>query len=204
MNIPTQARRSLGLLAVALAGAGCASLPGTSDGRSENLIDRNGVDVVAADAGRQLVFFKDAGTNERLCHAPSPDFSRTAGTGMAVAVPTWDGGEVGVGSTASKGAVDLGGREGLVLLARELMYRACELATNTNADPATEREIYAKFLAVLVEIARVHPAPGRPPVAAAPSTPSPATPLLTLPSGRRSSGADRNPHDYDPDDDKRR
>jgi hypothetical protein len=191
------------LAGIGLVLAGCTSLPSTSDARSENVIDRNGIDVVAADAGRQLVYFKDPGTKERLCHAPSPDFSRTAGAGVSLAVPTLEGGEVGVGKSVTKGAVDLGGREGVVLVARELLYRACELASNTNADPVTEREIYARFLAVIVEIARAHPDSGRP-AAAAQAPGSSAAAIPVLPVGRQPSGAGRNPHDSDQADDARR
>lgn len=204
MSSPQMAMRVLLLSGLAVAAAGCATLPGTSDGRSESLIDRNGIDVVAADAGRQLVYFKDHGTRERVCHAPSPDFSRTAGTGMAIAVPTFDGGELGVGSNVMKGAVDLGGRDAIVLVARELLYRACELAANTQADAATEREIYARFLSAVVEIAKSRPAMTPPPPAAAQGAAQPASLLPMLPTARRPSGSERNPHDYDPPDDDRR
>jgi len=158
---------------------GCGSLPGTSDGRSEYLIDRDGVDVVAADAGRQLTYFKDHLSKERFCHVPAPDFSRTAGSGTSVGLPTPAGGAVGVGSNLSKGALDLGGRDPVVLITRELLYRACELATNTNADPATEREIYNKFLAVLMEISKSHLGPGSTPLA---SVPPPTTPVIVVPN----------------------
>lgn len=169
---------------------GCSSLPSASDGRSESLIDRQGVDVVAADAGRQLTYFKDQGSQERFCHTPPPDFSRTAGSGTSVGLPTLAGGTAGIGSNLSKGSIDLGGRDPIVLISRELLYRACELATNTNADPATEREIYNKFLATLIEIAKSHTGQGAAPLA---SEPAPAAPVSATPNVPKVKNSRANP-----------
>jgi hypothetical protein len=41
-----------------------------------------------------------------------------------------------------------------VLISRELMYRACELSLNINADTALTLQIYERFLRSLEEIAK--------------------------------------------------
>jgi len=200
MNTVGHARWVVVLSGLTLVLSGCGSLPGTSDGRSESLIDREGVDVVAADAGRQLTYFKDQGARERFCRAPTPDFARTAGSGTSVGVPTLGGGSVGVGNNLSKGSLDLGGRDPVVLITRELLYRACELATNINADPTVEREIYGRFLSAVVEIAKSHLGTGSSPLA---SEPNPAPLNVVVPNQspmRRPSDSGRNPHDSDDDD----
>jgi len=188
--------RSCFLFGTVLLLSGCGSLPGTSDGKAETLIDREWIDVVAADAGRQLTYLKDRRGNERFCRGPGPDFSRTASSGTSIGVPTVAGGALGVGGNLSRGALELGGRDPVVLIARELLYRACELAANTNADPATEREIYSKFLAAIIEIAKSHSGAGSVPLA---SEPSSALPVTVAPNPPRDSGGSpKNRPDYDP------
>lgn len=185
---------------ISLSLVGCGGLPSSSDGRMENLIDREAVDIVAADAGRQLTFLKDK-TTERFCMAPAPDFSRTAGSQVMGGLPTIGGGSIGLGSNTTKGSLDLGGRDPAVLIARELLYRACELATNTNADPATEREIYNRFLAAIIEIAKSRTGPGSAPLATEPSILPPVNVTPIQPRIRRQNDSTRNPHDDGSDDD---
>lgn len=166
---------------VALASlAACGSLPGVSDGKAEVLIDREGLDIVAADAGRQLTFMKDRKSTERICMGPPPDFSRTAGSGISLGVPTPSGGAMGVGRNLSQGALDLGGRDPALLMARELLYRACELASNTNADAATERSIYERFLRAIIEIAKYQQGAGSIPQGAEP-VPAPLPSAAAVP-----------------------
>jgi hypothetical protein len=157
-------------------------IPDASDGRAEKLIDRAGIDIVAGDAGRHFTYLKDQGTMERMCRGPEPDFSRTASGGISTAMPTIMGSVAAIGDAASKGSLDLGGRDPAVLITRELMYRACELAANTNADPATEREIYRQFLAAIIEISKNHAGTGSTPLAAEPNMP---TPVSTNAAGKK-------------------
>jgi hypothetical protein len=167
------------LLGSALLLFGCATATSLSTDKTETLIDREGIDIIAADASRRLAFIKDRDTAERLCLAPGPDFSRTAGSGVNLGLPTTAGGTVGVGQSQSRGALDLGGRGPALLIARELLYRACELARNINADPATEREIYSQFLNAIVEIAKVQQGAG---TAALGEEPNLAAPVAATPN----------------------
>lgn len=171
--------RVIALLGSALVLFGCASASGISAGKAETLIDRDGIDIIVSDAGRRLTFIKDRTATERQCLAPGPDFSRTAGSGVSLGLPTTTGGAVGIGESQSHGALDLGGRAPALLIARELLYRACELAANINADPATEREIYDKFLAAIVEISKTQVGAG---AAALGAEPIPAPPVAAIPN----------------------
>ncbi|TAN40072.1 MAG: hypothetical protein EPN25_09200 [Nitrospirae bacterium] len=159
--------------------AGCGSIA-VSDNRPDVLIDREGIDVVAGDAGRHFTYFKNKDTAERFCRGPEPDFSRSAERGISGGIPTSGGGAIGIGANEAKGSLDLGGRDPAVLIARELMYRACELARNTNADPQAERDIYLKSLTAIVEIARSHAGAGSAPLASA-ATPPPTVNVLPNP-----------------------
>ncbi len=200
----------LGSLAVLF---GCASVNSISSDKTETLIDREGIDIIAADASRRLAFIKDRDTAERLCLAPGPDFSRTAGHGVNLGLPTTAGGAVGIGESQSRGALDLGGRAPALLIARELLYRACELARNINADPATEREIYSQFLNAIVEIAKVQQGAGTAALGDEPTLAPPvaATPNALIPDKRlkghtairgkdNSSTYDKDNSDKDDDD----
>lgn len=192
-------RVAIALFCSALTLFGCASLPETSAGKAETLIDRAGIDVIAADAGRHVTYFKEKGATERFCSAPEPDFSRTASNGISVGIPTIAGGTSGVGTSVTQGGLELGGRDPAVLISRELMYRACELSANINADPATELMIYNKFLSILVEVAKLQTGAGSQAVGSEPSQMSPIT-VTPNPKRRTSSDKDLDKIDLDSDD----
>ena len=165
--------------------AGCANSPAGSR-QSETLIDRAGVDIVAADSTRQLTYLKERRSAERFCRGPGADAINTASDGVAVQVPL-SVNSVGLGEQKTTGAVDLGGRNPIVLIAREFMYRACELASNSNADGGTERQIYLQFLQAIVTISKVQMGTGVAALASEPAplvvlpTPLPAPPTMALP-----------------------
>jgi len=150
-----------------LALAGCIG-PGDSGRRPEYRIDRANVDIVAADSTRQLTYLKDRGSTERFCRGPGADSAGTASQGVSLGVPLYGAGGT-IGESTARGAVGLGGRDPAVLLARELMYRACELASNTNADAATERQIYLKFLDAVVAISKAQTGAGAAALASEPA-----------------------------------
>jgi hypothetical protein len=96
---------------------------------------------------------RDGEGDQGNCRSPSPDFAVTASEGVSIVGLPLAGGR-GIGQDASEGALALGGRNPEVLVAREFMYRACELALNINADAKTTRDIYTKFLQAIKDIAQ--------------------------------------------------
>ena len=64
--------------------------------------------------------------------------------GIRLALPL--GAQKSIGEDVSRGAMSLGGRNPGVLIAHELLYRACELSLNLNADSALTLKIYERFL----------------------------------------------------------
>lgn len=167
--------------------SGCANSQ-SANGQRETLIDRAGVDILASDSTRQLTYMKESGTKERFCRGPGADSIRTASEGVSVQLPL-RGSSAGVGEERTTGAVDLGGRNPAVLIARELMYRACELASNTNADGATERQIYMQFLQAVTAISKVQIGAGIAALASEPAAPvllppppAPPAPAPALPA----------------------
>lgn len=132
--------------------ASCVSGPSASRSSEGKLYDRQGVDVILSPADTQSVYFKDLGSQERYCRSPEPDTASTFSEGVSVGSPL--GGGRGVGEDAARGALSLGGRNPASLISRELMYRACELSLNLNADTALTLQIYERFLRSLEKITK--------------------------------------------------
>lgn len=126
---------------------GCARLgaaPGTTE---QQLVERDGVDVALIPAIYREVYFKPSTSTDRHCRAPDPDFSIQQNDQLSLALPGYGSENIGGGETQTE--QNLGGRTEKVLITRELMYRACELTSNINADSDTSTAIYDKFLRVI-------------------------------------------------------
>jgi hypothetical protein len=157
--------------------AGCAT---TQLERKENLVDRQGIDVIGSPADRVHVVIKDDKSIERYCKGPGPDFSVTASNGVnfGASVPLASG--ASVGSSSGRGALDLGGRSPAVLLAREMFYRTCELIVNIHADKTTAIALYKSTMDAVERIAALE-APQADKSTVAASAPPPA--VSGLPAG---------------------
>ena len=168
----------LAALAILMSTGGCLSLP--SEPEKDTLFDRAGIDAILAASDRQALIMKDPTSKERMCLAPGPDYSVTASrgvnVGMGVGLPVGPKTQENLGGDVSRGALSLGGRNPEVLLARELMYRACELSLNLNADQATTLWIYTRFLESIEKIAQSQTGSGSASVSATPLDPRLAPP----------------------------
>lgn len=157
--------------------AGCAT---SQIERKENLVDRQGIDVIGSPADRVHVVIKDDKSLERYCKGPGPDFSVTASNGVSLgaSIPLASG--ASIGSTSGRGALDLGGRSPAVLLAREMFYRTCELIVNIRADQTTAIALYKSTMDAVERIAALE-APQANSSTVAASAPPPA--VSGLPAG---------------------
>ncbi len=188
-----QSGRSLAWLTgfVLLVGTGgCLSLP--QEPRKDTLFDRDGIDAILAASDRRVMIIKDHASTERVCLAPGPDYSVTSSRGVDVGM----GGGLPVGpkqtehfgGDVSRGALSLGGRNPGVLIARELMYRACELSMNLNADAATTIKIYIRSLEPIEKIAPSETGSGSASVAAMPADARLQPPPVSAPGQPTSPG----------------
>ena len=143
-----------GILVLSLAGlmAGCSPGSVLSSAPTAQLFDRDGTDILSEPASRNTSFFKDKSSTERVCRVPAPDFASTASQGFSVGLGLPGTGTKDIGEDAGKGALGLGGRDPEVLIVRELMYRACELSLNLNADQKTTLRIYDRFLRIVEKL----------------------------------------------------
>jgi hypothetical protein len=113
--------------------------------RDHHLYERSGIDIIVENASLKATVIKDKDSFERICRSPNPDFA--SGQTSGVSVGLGQGPTIG---TSSGAMIDsLGGRSPAVLITRELMYRACELALNLQANPDLSKEIYWRFLATI-------------------------------------------------------
>jgi hypothetical protein len=111
-----------------------------------------GLQVLTIPEGQRVMLIKSPGDVERVCSPRESDEGMSVSEGLSLSVPT-GAGSVGVGESVGDQAVALGHPTAIVQLARELLFRACELSLNLNADAAETREIYERFLATLEAIA---------------------------------------------------
>jgi hypothetical protein len=147
------------LLALLVPAAGCASL---APERTEEVLEedggmalgarRIGLDVLTIPEGQRVMLVKSPEDQERVCSPRESDEGVSVSEGVQLSVPGAGGG-VGIGETMGDQAVSLGSPSAVVQLARELLFRACELSLNLNADPAETRDIYERFLTALETIA---------------------------------------------------
>lgn len=124
--------------------SGCAGL--TPDAEKEGKIyERDGVSTLLIPSDTREVYFKDSRSFERHCRAPGPDVSIQSSSGISLGASIIGKSEE-LSDTSGQSGLALGGRDPAVLLTRELMYRACELASNLNANQKTTISIYNRFL----------------------------------------------------------
>lgn len=131
----------ISVFAVMLAGCSAGQV------REPYSMQEGGLVIFATDQDQKMLFTKDVERNDshRFCMTPQHDAaaSYSSGIGISGGTPLI---KEGISAGNSKGELALGGRSPSVLIARELMYRACELTSNHNADIKTTLEVYERFL----------------------------------------------------------
>lgn len=131
-------------LASGLTLSGCGALTETP----EQVFQVGGVEIASRSAENQMAIFITPDDVEKMCLAPAPDAGMSVSEGLSVGQ---------VGETGGQTSVALGGRTGMVLLARELMYRACEFSQNYDLSDKEAYDFYILHLKTLQEIAATLP-----------------------------------------------
>lgn len=141
----------LSLLALTLH-TGCSMVPKPLE---TTQIERSGFDVVVISEGQNASFFKDPKAMGRYCAAPEADVADTYKGGLTLKASDGtpkDGHNDTLDESQREIPVPLAGRSPEILLTREMLYRACELSLNIDADSQTAQEIYDRFLTAIVKI----------------------------------------------------
>jgi hypothetical protein len=140
----------IALLLSLFANIGCQSLQGPENTKSRS----QGVTIVHSTGTEQFSYVKQNESLSRFCTETDTDVQGTASSGLSISAAGDS-----IGDTSSTGATTLGGRDPTVLITRELMFRACELMLNTNAEAPEAVKIYAGTLAALLKITQLHKRP---------------------------------------------
>ena len=125
----------------------CGSGPSAPD-----MITRNGISAMSNGSNVQLTFIKSNGHIDRYCAARESDVADTSSSGASLEADLSPATKDGVSEGSTQGALSLGGRDPAVLIVREMMYRACELSMNLNADADLTIHIYKNIMDTMKEI----------------------------------------------------
>lgn len=112
---------------------------------------RKGIDAMVMLDDHRVTYFKEHGNIDRMCAEPDSDAALTEETGLTLGLSGLGKSER-IGEQSGMGELALGGRSPAVLIAREFLYRACEMTNNLNSNEATTIAVYKMFLETLEKI----------------------------------------------------
>ncbi len=145
--------RALFLLPLAAGLLGCE----TPQQHAEHIeLKDRGVSVVAYPTQIRGAYVFNPGSDNRFCAEPPPDVALDSLQDIAgklnLKAPEVGeaGGELSAKITAD--VVQLAGRSQLLSLAREMLYRACELSNNSKADTAESIALYQAVVALVRDL----------------------------------------------------
>lgn len=138
------------IIALALSIAGCGLVP--KRGVEIHPVPANGTTVVSFPSDQRGAFFRNGGATGTYCAEPFPDTALESVAKFAGKIDVKKTGKAEIDSELSIKVVELAGRSQLVLLARELLYRTCELAANGKLKP---EQIVAQNNSIIALIARL-------------------------------------------------
>ena len=153
--------RCLAFVVSALLTTGCAATP-----PKPLIIERDGIDAIILSDDHKVSYIKQNGHIDRICASREADAVSTDESGFSLGFSAL-GKKEQIGEQSGRGELALGGRNPLVLLSREFLYRACELTNNHNSNEKTTIEVYKMFLTTLEKVAQTHLGAGSAPMPAA-------------------------------------
>ena len=125
--------------------------------------------TVTEDTETSLI--KIPGSVQQFCAARESDAMSAPQTGLSLGFGM-GGTKESVGASSGSGALSLGGRDPLVLITREFMYRVCELSLNHNLSKEETLELYKYFMDKLIVIAPLTKSDGAAAQGISPTSPS--------------------------------
>ncbi len=125
-----------------------------------SVLQTGGISAISNTSDIQITVVKKHGAVERYCAARPSDVADTKSAGVSLTAGLAGNSSEGINEGRSQGAISLGGRDPAVLIVREMMYRACELSMNLNADSKQTLEIYSTFMTAIQDIANTQTGDG--------------------------------------------
>lgn len=124
-----------------------------------NLTTHGGLSTFTVTEDTETSLIKTPDSLHQFCAARESDAISAPQTGVSLGFGL-GGTQENVGANSGSGALSLGGRDPLVLITRELMYRVCELSLNHNLSKEETLALYKHFLEKLITIAPLTKANG--------------------------------------------
>ncbi|MBP9613663.1 MAG: hypothetical protein KBE05_08880 [Sulfurospirillum sp.] len=124
----------------------------TTNVPTPNIITHGGLSTFTVTEDTETSLIKIPGSVQQFCAARESDAISAPQSGLSLGFGM-GGTKESVGATSSSGALSLGGRDPLVLIIREFMYRVCELSLNHNLTKEETLELYKYFMDKLIVIA---------------------------------------------------
>lgn len=124
-----------------------------------NITEHGGLSTFTVTEDTETSLIKSPQSLQRFCAARESDAISAPQTGVSLGFGL-GGAKESLGTTSGSGAMSLGGRDPLVLITREVMYRVCELSLNHNLSKEETLELYKHFLDKLIMIAPLTKANG--------------------------------------------
>jgi|GEM_PF-4523081 hypothetical protein len=124
---------------------------------------QGGLTTFTATEDSETSLIKAPGNLHQFCAARESDAVSAPEGGISLGFGAGGIAKESVGATSGSGALSLGGRDPLVLITRELMYRVCELSINHNLSKEETIVLYKHFMDRLIDIAPLTKADGAPP-----------------------------------------
>lgn len=129
---------------------------GKSLERNKILHERQGTDISTTSLDARLTFFSKKTDDERMCLAPPPDALLTYSNNLSLGLNALKSTD-NIGDKSGVSSALLAGRAPLVLIFRELMYRACELSLNQKLSKEESIKVYKAFLEIAAKITKDMP-----------------------------------------------
>ena len=110
-----------------------------------------GVNVISNHPDIINTYIQPNSNQNMLCVEPDPDMVSTFSGSVSLGATVAGNNDAFSGSDGSS-ALATGGLSPMVLITRELLYRACELSMNSNANAEQQLAIYKMFLSTIEKL----------------------------------------------------
>jgi len=128
--------------------SGCS----TSGVSAPILHTQGGLSTFTLSEDTETSLIKDPDSVLKFCGARESDAISAKQDGLSLGFGA-GGSQESLGATNGSGALSLGGRDPLVLITREFMYRVCELSLNHNLNKQETIDLYKYFIDKLLIMA---------------------------------------------------
>lgn len=120
-------------------------------------IDNKNTHAVTYPSNLRGAYFVDKQSSVRFCAEPAPDVAlenlQKISANLSATLNSGDQGNAALNAELKTKVIELAGRTELLLVAREMLYRACELSINHDITPTQLTKIYDSVSKLIMNLA---------------------------------------------------